>query len=141
MNLSCSEAELSTLLRDPAFTRAYGFQLESIAEGECTLFVPFRKECERPGGIVSGQVFMAAPDVAMWLAIKTRLGLEDASVTVEMKTNFLGSCKQQGFRCSARLHKLGRQLIFGTAECKGEDSGMLTHHTITYMRPQEAGTR
>ena len=36
--------------------------------------VPFRREWERPGGIVSGIVFMTAADVAMWLAIKTQSG-------------------------------------------------------------------
>jgi acyl-coenzyme A thioesterase PaaI-like protein len=30
---------------------------------------------------------MAAADVAMWLAIITRLGPEDGSVTAEMKTH------------------------------------------------------
>ena len=35
-------------------------------------------------------------DVAMCLAIKTKLGLNDASVTAEMKTNFLGAAKREG---------------------------------------------
>jgi acyl-coenzyme A thioesterase PaaI-like protein len=68
----------------------------------------------------------------MWLAIKTKLGIEDPSVTVEMKTNFLGSCKRQGFRCTARLLKLGRQSVYGTAECVGDDERLLTHHAHLY---------
>ena len=55
-------------------------------------------------GIVGGQIFMAAADVAMWLAI-TKLGLDDSSVTAEMKTNFLGGAKREGFRCTAPLLK------------------------------------
>jgi acyl-coenzyme A thioesterase PaaI-like protein len=31
--------------------------------------MPFQKAIERPGGIVSGSVFMTAADLAMWLAI------------------------------------------------------------------------
>jgi len=88
----------------------------------------------RPGGIVSGQVYIAAADVAMWLAIKTRLGLADGSVTAEMKTNFLGGAKRESFLCSAKVLKFGRQLIFGTAECVGADGRLLTHHTVTYIR-------
>ena len=42
------------------FTRAYGFRLHAIAPGQCTLDVPFQPLFERPGGIVGGQVFMAA---------------------------------------------------------------------------------
>jgi uncharacterized protein (TIGR00369 family) len=137
MALACTEPQLEQLLRDVAFTREFGFTLHSIADGQCTINVPFRAAFERPGGIVSGQVFMAAADVAMWLAIKTKLGIGDSSVTVEMKTNFLGSARKQSFRCIARVLKLGRQLIYGSAECLDEEGELLTHHTLTYIRVQQ----
>jgi uncharacterized protein (TIGR00369 family) len=131
MSLACSEDELRQLLFDVVFTRNLGLVLQKIDDGECTLDVPFQEAFERPGGIVSGQVFMAAADVAMWLAIKTRLGLVDGSVTAEMKTNFLGGAKRESFRCSAKVLKFGRQLIYGTAECVSADGRLLTHHTVT----------
>jgi acyl-coenzyme A thioesterase PaaI-like protein len=102
MTLACSENELPQLLNDVAFTRNFGFVLYEIADGQCSIDVAFQEVFERPGGVVSGQLFMAAADVAMWLAIKTRLGLADSSVTVEMKTNFLAGVKRAGFRCNAR---------------------------------------
>jgi len=77
---------------------------------------------------------MAAADVAMWLAIKTRLGLEDGSVTAEMKTNFLAGAKHESFTCTARILKCGRRLVYGVAECLNEDGKLLTHHTLTYIR-------
>jgi uncharacterized protein (TIGR00369 family) len=134
MKLACTEDELRKLLADVVFTRNLGFVLQKIDDGECTLDVPFQEAFERPGGIVSGQVFMAAADVAMWLAIKTRLGLADGSVTAEMKTNFLGGAKRESFRCSAKVLKFGRQLIYGTAECVSADGRLLAHHTVTYIR-------
>jgi acyl-coenzyme A thioesterase PaaI-like protein len=73
MNLACSEDELKQLLNDVAFTRNFGFVLHRIDDGQCTIDVTFQDAFERPGGIVSGQVFMATADVAMWLAIKTSL--------------------------------------------------------------------
>jgi uncharacterized protein (TIGR00369 family) len=134
MALACTEDELRRLLADVVFTRNLGFVLQKIDDGECSVDVPFQEAFERPGGIVSGQVFMAAADVAMWLAIKTRLGLADGSVTAEMKTNFLGGAKRESFRCSAKVLKFGRQLIYGTAECVSADGRLLTHHTVTYIR-------
>jgi uncharacterized protein (TIGR00369 family) len=136
MTLACNETELEQLLRDVAFTRELGFALHSIADGQCTIDVPFRAAFERPGGIVSGQVFMAAADVAMWLAIKTKLGIGDDSMTVEMKTNFLDSARKESFRCTARVLKLGRQLVYGSAECLNDQGKLLTHHTLTYIRVQ-----
>ncbi len=138
MQLACSADELELLLNEVAFTRNFGFVLHQICDGECSIDVAFQEAFERPGGIVSGQVYMAAADVAMWLAIKTKLGLHDASVTAEMKTNFLAGAKRTGFRCTAKVLKLGRRLIYGVAECVSQDGRLLTHHTITYIRAEES---
>ena len=133
--LGVSEAELRAILARVPFTRAYGFRLASIGEGACVLDVPFRKTFERPGGIVSGQVFMAAADVAMWFAIMTRLGKTDRSVTAQMSTSFLGVAKHEPFRCAARVLKLGRRLVYGVAECVNGEGRLLAHHSVTYARP------
>lgn len=137
MKLACTEHELSHLLASVAFTRNSGFTVAGIGDGQCAIDVPFRTELERPGGIVAGQIFMAAADVAMWLAIKTKLGLDDSSVTAEMKTNFLGGAKKEGFRCTARVLKLGRRLVYGVAECADAKGRLLTYSTITYIRAEK----
>jgi acyl-coenzyme A thioesterase PaaI-like protein len=134
MPLAVTEDEIRQLLAEVAFAKLYGFKLLELGDGESTLEVPFQAAFERPGGIVSGPVFMAAADVAMWVAIKTRLGLSDGSVTVEMKTSFLSGAKREDIRCSARLLKVGRRLIYGVAECAGKNGQLLTHHTLTYIR-------
>jgi uncharacterized protein (TIGR00369 family) len=134
LKLACSEEELERLLGDVAFTKHFGFALQGIADGECSIRVPFQAAFERPGGLVSGQVFMAAADVAMWLAIKTKLGMADSSVTAEMKTNFLAGARGEGFSCNAKVLKLGRRLIYGVAECVDSNGRLLSHHTLTYIR-------
>jgi acyl-coenzyme A thioesterase PaaI-like protein len=125
---------LNALLRSNEFTRRPGFQVTGIGEGECEIAVPYSPEYERPGGIISGQLYMHAADVAFWLAIKTRLGMEDGSVTSAMTTAFLGSARQEGFECRARLLRLGQRLVYGEAECRVAGK-LLTHHTLTYARP------
>ena len=138
MALAVTKRELQLLLSEYPFTSIYGFRLYAIAEGQCTLDVPFQTAFERPGGLVSGPVFMAAADVAMWLALLTRLGPADGSVTVEMKTNFLSAAKQEDFRCSAKILKLGKRLVYGVAECVSTEGTLLTHHTLTYFRPDSS---
>lgn len=137
MPVAVSEAELRELLGRVSFTRQFGFQLHSFDEGECAMLVPFQKDFERPGGVVAGQVFMAAADVAMWLAIMTRLGKHDESVTAEMKTNFLNGARAEDILCRAKILKLGRRLIYGVAECTNLAGKLLTHHTITYIRAEK----
>ena len=133
-DLAATEAELRRVLDQVPFTRAYGFLLHAIAPGQCTLDVPFQPIFERPGGIVGGQVFMAAADVAMWLAIKTRLGSADKSVTATMTSAFLDAARHEPFRCTARVVKLGRRLVYGVAESVSGEGRLLTQHSLTYAR-------
>ena len=107
----------------------------AITAGSCTVEAPHLPHLDRPGGIVSGVVFMTAADVAMWLAIKTLRGIDDPSVTSHMQTQFLRSARNEGFSCKAVVLRLGRRSIFGTAECLSASGQLLAHHTLTYVTP------
>ncbi len=131
--LLASLRELNDLLAEHEFTSRMGMRVLAAGDGECELVVPYQPAYDRPGGIVSGQVYTHAADVAFWLAIKTRLGLDDGSVTSSMTTSFLGSASREPLRCRARVLKLGRRLVYGCAECLAGDR-LLTHHTLTYAR-------
>jgi uncharacterized protein (TIGR00369 family) len=124
--------ELNQLLQSQAFTKRYGFRVLAAGDGTCEMLVPYLPEHDRPGGIVSGQVYMHAADVAFWLAVKTRLGTAEEYVTSNMTTAFLGSARGHEFTCHARVIKAGRRLIYGEAECRAGDKA-LTHHTLTYV--------
>ncbi|HEV8438597.1 MAG TPA: PaaI family thioesterase [Methylomirabilota bacterium] len=139
MQVALRRSEAEAILRRP-FLRAYGFVVRALRPGECTLDVPFRPRFERPGGVVAGPVFMAAADVAMWLAILSRLGRHDTSVTIEMSTAFLRPVRRAGFRCRARIVKLGRRVVYGVAESTTADGELAAHHRLTYLRP-EVGSR
>lgn len=131
-----SHQELETLLSRTPFVQQYGFRLQSVEPGKCTLHFPVKESFLRPDGIVSGPVLMAAADVAMWVAIVSSLGKNaTAAVTTEMKTNFLSAARREDFRCTAKVIKTGSRLIFGTAECVADDGRLLAHHTLTYIRP------
>jgi acyl-coenzyme A thioesterase PaaI-like protein len=129
-----SLAELNELLAAHEFTRRPGFQVSGIGDGVCVLSVPYSAEYERPGGVASGQLYMHAADVAFWLALKTRLGLADGSLTSGMTTAFLDSARREDFSCRARVLRLGTRLAYGEAECTVAGR-LLTHHTLTYVRP------
>ena len=123
---------MNRLLASHAFTARYGFRVLAAGDGACELLVPYLAENDRPGGIVSGQVYMHAADVAFWLAVKTRLGLADEYVTSTMTSAFLGPAKGEDFVCRARVEKSGRRLIYGEAECRCGER-LLTRHTLTYL--------
>lgn len=135
MTVAVTETELRELIERAAFARHYAVQLHDFKPGECTVRVPFQADLERPGGIVAGPVFMAVADITMWLAIATRLGARDESVTTELNTTFLSPARREDFLCVATILKLGRRMIYGVARCVSLQERLLTHHTVTYARP------
>jgi uncharacterized protein (TIGR00369 family) len=126
--------ELQALLARARFLAGYGMRLVSVNDQSCTLALPFRRAFERPGGTVNGPVFMAAADCAMWLAIKRHIGLEHDAVTSELNTAFLNAARRETVYCTARVLKMGKRMIFGTAECHDGGGRLFTHHTATYAR-------
>ncbi|RFP09942.1 MULTISPECIES: PaaI family thioesterase [unclassified Duganella] len=126
--------QLNTVLAQSAFLAPYGFSVRSCEEKQCTLIVPFSASLERPGGIVSGMTIMGAADVAMWLAIMGERGTQEQWVTTDMKTAFLRSARQENVVCVARILKLGKRTVYGTAECSNEQGQLLAHHVISYAR-------
>lgn len=86
-----SARALQKLLDSTPFNRFYRFRVVTAGRGSCVVRAPFRPEFARPDGITAGIIFLAAADVAMWMAIATRIGVHERAVTVEMKSNFLRS--------------------------------------------------
>lgn len=129
-----TELELERVLATTPFAKIYGWKIESVGSGTCTLRVPFQKELERPGGLVAGAIFIATADVAIWLAIMTVLGVDAVTVTTELNTTFIGSARNEDVLCTARLLKVGKSLIHGVAQCTTVNEILLTHHAMTYFR-------
>jgi len=137
MTAKASRAALAKLLGRSRFVRGYGLKLVAVSDSECTIAMPFRQALERPGGTVNGPAFMAAADCAMWLAIKRHIGLERDAVTSELNTAFLNAARRETVYCTARVLKLGKRMIYGTAQCHDRKGQIFTHHTVTYARLQK----
>ena len=132
--MGATKRQLQALLDKSRFIRHYGFRVVKSDDDACTIELPHRPLLERPGGIINGPALMAAADCAMWLAIKTRLGIEKDALTSELNTAFLAPAKSGHVYCTARILRLGSRRIYGTAECHGKNGRLFSHHTVTYVR-------
>jgi uncharacterized protein (TIGR00369 family) len=130
------ETQLQKVLNRSRFVRHYGFRIAKVGRDSCTLELPHKPLLERPGGIVNGPALMAAADCAMWMAIKAKLGVEYDALTSELNTAFLAPAIGEHVYCTARILKLGRRRIYGTAECHAKNGRLFSHHTVTYVRPE-----
>ena len=134
MKPAASKAELQRLLDGERFLRPWKFRLVKADGQECIVALPNRLALERPGGIVNGPALVAAADVAMWLAIKSRLGMVHDALTSDLNTVFLAPAKAKTVYCTARILKAGTRRFFGTAECHDNAGRTFSHHTLTYVR-------
>ena len=132
--MKANKKNLQALLDRSKFLRPWGFRLTRVRDGECTLQLPHRRALERPGGIINGPALMAAADCAMWVAIKSRIGIERDALTAELNTAFLSPANGRHVYCTARILKFGGRRIYGVAECHDRDGKLYSHHTLTYAR-------
>ena len=131
--MKATKAELQRLLDRSRFVKHYGFRVVKASEAACVIELPHKPLLERPGGIINGPALMAAADCAMWLAIKTRIGIDKDALTSELNTAFLSAARGGHVYCTARILKFGRRSIYGTAECHSKSGQIYSHHTVTYM--------
>lgn len=128
------KAELQRLLDGERFLRPWKFRLMKADADHCIVALPNTPALERPGGIVNGPALVAAADVAMWLAIKARLGMAHDALTSDLNSVFLAPAKAKTVYCTARILKAGSRRFFGTAECHDNAGRIFSHHTLTYVR-------
>ncbi len=116
---------LQQLLADwfAPWVQELGLRVESVANGEVTLRLPFSERLARIGGMVCGQAMMSAADTAMVLAIVSRLGTSKPMTTVQLNTSFLKPLSGQDALVTARIVRAGKSLVFGEIDIVSAGDG------------------
>lgn len=107
-------AELQAFLAREFTQVAEDFVVERADDAGVTLRLRVQDKHLRPGGTVSGPAIFALADVAMYLAILSRIGPVALAVTTNCSLDFMRK-PQAGvdMRAEARVLKLGRALAVG----------------------------
>jgi uncharacterized protein (TIGR00369 family) len=103
-----------------------------VDDESATLRLPFSGELRHSGGVICGQVFMAAADTAMIVAISASLGGFKPMSTVSLNISFMRAVRKGDVLVTARVLRMGRNLVFGEVELFDEDGKMAVHATTTY---------
>jgi len=114
------------------WVRSLALKPVSVSDESATLRLPFSGELRHSGGVICGQVFMAAADTAMIVAISAALGEFRPMTTVSLNINFMRAVRKGDVLVTARVLRMGRNLVFGEIELHDEDGKMAVHATTTY---------
>lgn len=79
------------------------------------LEIPVTTAIARVGGITCGQALATLADTAMVFACAGRLAEFRPVATTNLETRFLAAAKGKRIRCTARVLRAGRNLIFAEA--------------------------
>lgn len=117
------------------FGRWWGYRVEELGPGRARLLLPFQPHFERPGGVLQGGCAMTLADVSFWIAGMTVMGEEPGAMTLQMSSSFLRPAVLGELRSEARILRAGRRILYGEASVTDMAGNLLTHHVLTYMRP------
>lgn len=91
----------------------------------------------RPGGTVSGPTMMALADVALYVAILSKIGPVALAVTTDFTCHFLNKpSANQAILAKASLLKIGKRLVIGEVSLFSEHQpDPVAHVVATYSVP------
>ena len=114
MQLALDATGLTTFLEREFGQVAGEFSVERADAAGVTLRMRVAERHLRPGGTVSGPSIFALADVAMYLAILSRIGEVPLAVTTNASVDFMRKpAAGRDLLGEARLLKLGRSLAVG----------------------------
>ena len=114
------------------WVRSLALKPVTVSDESVTLRLPFSGEFRHSGGVICGQVFMAAADTAMIVAISAALGEFRPMTTVSLNIHFMRAVRAGDVLVTARVLRMGRNLVFGEIELVDQDGKMAVHATTTY---------
>jgi uncharacterized protein (TIGR00369 family) len=112
------------------WVRALGLEPVEVSEDEATLRLPFSGELRHATGVICGQVYSAAADTAMIIAISAAYGDFRPMSTVAVNTQLMRTVRTGDLLVKARVLRAGRHLVFGEV-CMYDDAGTLAAHVTT----------
>ncbi|MFZ1347608.1 MAG: PaaI family thioesterase [Tabrizicola sp.] len=140
MQLKMDATALTAFLAREFGQVAGEFAVERADEAGVTLRLKVAEKHLRPGGTVSGPTIFALADVAMYLAILSRIGPVALAVTVNCAVDFMRKpAAGRDLLGAARVLKLGRSLAVGDVMIFSEgQADPVARASLTYAIPPKS---
>jgi len=137
LTLQMDAPALTDFIRAEFGQVAPDFVVEAVAPQGLTLRLKVDDRHLRPGGTVSGPAIFALADVAMYLAILSRIGPVALAVTTNCSVDFMRKpAAGRDLLAEARILKLGRSLAVGDVLVYSEGGAdPVARASLTYSIP------
>ena len=139
MALEMDVAALAAFMASDFAEVADQFVVEAATDSSLTVRLRVGAQHLRPGGTVSGPTIFALADVAVYLAILSRIGPKALTVTTNASIDFLRKPSAgRDIIAVAKILKLGRVLVVGDALIYSDGlADPVARASMTYSIPPE----
>lgn len=116
------------------FAKLIGMRLVDMRPGEAVLSIEMRDDLRQPSGVLHGGVTATLIDTAMAFAVRTRLGQDETTATIDLTVHYLRPHITGTFTCTAKVVRAGKRIFTVSAEVHNEEGKLIATAISTYTR-------
>lgn len=121
-------------LHNLPFAKLMGMRLVELRPDEAVISIEMRDELRQPSGVLHGGVTATLIDTAMAFAVRTRLGLDEATATIDLTVHYLRPHLSGRFTCTAKVVRAGKRIFTVSADVHNEEGKLIATGLSTYTR-------
>ena len=127
-------AYAANTLHSLPFAKLIGMKLVDLKPDEAAISIEMRDDLRQPSGVLHGGVTATLIDTAMAFAVRTRLGVEEATATIDLTVHYLRPHITGTFTCTAKVVRAGKRIFTVSADVVNETGKLIATGLSTYTR-------
>ena len=116
------------------FSKLIGMQLDDLQPDLAVISIDMRDDLRQPSGVLHGGVTATLIDTAMAFAVRTRLGMTEATATIDLTVHYLRPHMTGKFICTAKVVRAGKRIFTVAADVHGNEGKLIATGLSTYTR-------
>lgn len=121
-------------LHNLSFAKLIGMRLVELEPDLATISIEMRDDLRQPSGVLHGGVTATLIDTAMAFAVRTRLGINEATATIDLTIHYVRPHLEGTFICTARVVRAGKRIFTVSADVHNDEGKLIATGLSTYTR-------
>lgn len=127
---SLAEKALSSM----PLSQMIGMRLVELRPDEATVAIDMHDDLKQANGVLHGGVTATLIDTAMAFAVRTRLGIDEATTTIDLTVHYVRPHVSGTIACTARVVRAGKRIFTVSAEVHNDEGKLIATGLSTYTR-------
>jgi len=120
--------------KNTPYLNLFGIELVEITEEKVVMSLEMQQKLRQPYGLLHGGATASLIDTAMAFAVITAIGTEEKATTVDLTVQYLRPVTEGKVFCTAKVTRLGKRLLFLSAEVANDKEKLIATALSTYTK-------